>query len=68
MKTAIKYYELSLKQSPRGSYSEEVLYNLITINNEVDIKKSKSYAKKLVNQFPNSQYNNSVVKEILKKD
>lgn len=65
---AIKYYELSLKQSPRGSYSEEVLYNLITINNEVDVKKSKSYAKKLVNQFPNSQYNNSIVKEILKKD
>lgn len=64
---AIKYYELTLIKFPSGSYYQEVLYNLITINKEVDVKKSKSYAERLVNQFPNSQYNNSVVKEILKK-
>ena len=63
---AVKYYELSLRKFPSGSYSQEVLYNLITINKEVDVKKSKSYAEELVKKFPKSQYNNSVVKEILK--
>ena len=64
---SVKYYELSLKQFPSGSYIEEVLYNLIIINKGVDIKKSKSYAEKLVKQFPNSSYNNSIVKKILEK-
>ena len=62
---SVKYYELSLKQFPRGSYVEEVLYNLIIINKEVDIKKSKSYAQQLVKRFPNSLYNNTIVKNVL---
>ena len=62
---AIKYYELSVKQFPRGSYAEEVLYNLILINKDVDINKARGYAEKLVKQFPHSQYNNTVVKKIL---
>jgi len=62
---AIKYYELSLKQFPSGTYTEEVLYNLIIINKEIDINKAKDYAEKLVKQFPHSQYDNSIVKEIL---
>ena len=62
---ALKYYELNLKQYPRGTYCEEVLYNLIIINKELNITKSKIYAQKLVKQFPRSQYNNSIVKEIL---
>jgi len=64
---AIKYYELNLKQFPRGSYTQEILYNLILINKEVDINKAKEYAEKLVNQFPNSLYYNSIVKNILGK-
>ena len=64
-KNALKYYELNLKQYPKGTYCEEVLYNLIIINKELNITKSKIYAQKLVKQFPNSQYNNSIVKEIL---
>ena len=63
---AIKYYELSLKQFPSGSYAEEVLYNLILINKDIDINKAKGYAEKLVKQFPDSQYNNTIVKKILK--
>ena len=63
---AVKYYELNLKQFPSGSYVEEVLYNLTIINKDVDITKSKGYAEKLVVQFPHSQYNNSIVKKILK--
>ena len=62
---AVKYYELSLKQYPKGSYVEEVIYNLIVINKDIDRDKAKDYAKILVNQFPNSQYNNTVVKKIL---
>ena len=62
---AVKYYELSLKQFPSGSYTQEVLYNLILINKDVDIKKANSYAEKLVEEFPNSQYNNTIVKKIL---
>ena len=62
---AVKYYELILKQFPSGSYTEEVLYNLIFINKDVDINRAKVYAEKLVEQFPNSQYNNTVVRKIL---
>ncbi|MBX4263790.1 tetratricopeptide repeat protein [Clostridium estertheticum] len=62
---AVKYYELVLKQFPSGSYSEEVLYNLVLINKDVDENKAKFYAEKLVKQFPNSLYKNSIVKKIL---
>ncbi|MFT5875163.1 MAG: tetratricopeptide (TPR) repeat protein [Clostridium sp.] len=61
----VKYYELTLKQFPNGSYTEEVIYNLILINKDIDIDKAKSYADKLVRQFPHSQYYNSIVKEII---
>ncbi|MBU3160320.1 tetratricopeptide repeat protein [Clostridium frigoris] len=62
---AVKYYELIIKQFPRGSYTEEVLYNLILINKDIDSNKAKIYAEKLVKQFPNSLYKNSIVKKIL---
>ncbi|MBU3142752.1 tetratricopeptide repeat protein [Clostridium sp. CF012] len=63
---AVVYYELSLKQFPKGSYTQEILYNLILINKDVDIVKAKGYAEKLIKKFPDSQYNNTVVKNILK--
>ncbi|MBU3188549.1 tetratricopeptide repeat protein [Clostridium bowmanii] len=63
---AIKYYENCLKQFPKGSYTEEALYNLILINKDVDKNKAVGYAEKLVDQFPNSQYYNTIVKNILK--
>ena len=63
---AIKYYEYYLKQFPKGSYMEEVLYNLILINKDVDKNKAAGYAEKLVDKFPNSQYYNTIVKNILK--
>ena len=63
---AIVYYEISLKQFPKGSYTQEVLYNLILINKDIDIIKSKGYAEKLIKQFPNTQYYNTIVKNILK--
>ncbi|MBU3098095.1 MULTISPECIES: tetratricopeptide repeat protein [Clostridium] len=62
---AVKYYEIILKQFPSGSYTEEVLYNLVLINKDVDSNKAKFYAEKLVEQFPDSLYKNSIVKKIL---
>ncbi|NNU74991.1 tetratricopeptide repeat protein [Clostridium estertheticum] len=62
---AVKYYEFVLKQFPSGSYTEEVLYNLVLINKDVDSNKAKLYAEKLVEQFPDSLYKNSIVKKIL---
>ncbi|MGK0468684.1 tetratricopeptide repeat protein [Clostridium sp.] len=62
---AVKYYELTLNKFPNGNYTEEVLYNLILINKDVDLNKAKDYAEKLVKQFPDSDYNNSIVKSIL---
>ena len=62
---AIVYYELCLKQYPKGSYTQEVLYNLILIYKDVDINKAKGYAKNLIERFPESQYNNTIVKNIL---
>ncbi|WP_298842038.1 tetratricopeptide repeat protein [Clostridium sp.] len=62
---AVKYYELVLKQFPRGDYTEEVLYNLILINKDVDSNKAEFYAEKLVKQFPKSIYKNTIVKKIL---
>jgi len=63
---AVKYYEICLKQFPKGSYTQEILYNLIVINKDIDINKAKGYAEKLVNRFPDSQYYNTIVKDILK--
>jgi tetratricopeptide (TPR) repeat protein len=61
---AVKYYELTINKFPNGSYTEEVLYNLILINKDVDLNKAKEYAEKLAKQFPDSEYNNSMVKSI----
>ncbi|MBU3128519.1 hypothetical protein LGL55_04625 [Clostridium tagluense] len=63
---AVIYYELSLKQFPEGSYAEEILYNLIFINKDIDVVKAKGYAEKLIKQFPDSQYNNDIVQNMLK--
>jgi tetratricopeptide (TPR) repeat protein len=62
---AVKYYEITLNKFPSGSYTEEVLYNLIFINKDVDLNKAKDYAEKLLKQFPSSEYNNSMVKSII---
>ncbi|MGH4140456.1 tetratricopeptide repeat protein [Clostridium sp.] len=63
---ASKYYKDYLKQFSKGSYTEEVLYNLILINKDLDKNKAVGYAERLVERFPNSQYYNTIVKNILK--
>lgn len=63
---AIKYYDISLEKFPSGTYKQETLYNLILINKDVNMDKAKIYAQRLNKEFPKSQYNNSIVKNILK--
>lgn len=62
---AIKYYELYASTYSEGEYIDAVLYNLAMIYKNVDINKSKEYAKSLTERFPNSIYNNTNIKSIL---
>lgn len=64
---ANKYYLEYVDKFPKGDYIEEVLYRLVLINKDIDINKSKEYARKLSINYPDSQYNNSVIKNILNK-
>lgn len=64
---AIKYYEIYDKNFKDNTYSDIVLYNLSILYKNIDINKSKNYAKKLVNNYSSSIYNNSNIKNILDK-
>ena len=61
------YYEeyISEEYDDEKTYEEEVLYKLATLNKDSDKVKSKKYARKLVNSFDDSMYNNIIIKEIL---
>lgn len=64
---ASKYYVEYIDKFPKGDYAEEVLYRLVLINKDTDISKAKEYAIKLSTNHSNSQYNNSVIKNIINK-
>ncbi len=65
---AVKYYvEYDNKFGTNGGYADTVLYNLAMIYKASDINKAKYYANKLVNNYPDSIYNNSNVQNILAK-
>ena len=64
METALKYYTI-YDESFKGDYEETVLYRLAVIYGEIDKAKAKEYAKRLVNSYPDSIYNNSNIKQIL---
>lgn len=61
---AIKYYEFYNNNCKDKTYSDIVLYNLSILYKNIDINNSKNYAKKLVDDYPNSIYNNSNIKDI----
>lgn len=63
--SAIKYYTQYDQKFSNGDYEETVLYNLITIYKDVDKGKAKIYSQKLIDKYPNSIYNNSVIKGLL---
>ncbi len=68
--TAEEYYKMYVENySEKDSYFDESYYNLgMMYYNKGDLKNSKLTLKKLVNKVPNSMYNNSKVKEILKEE
>lgn len=63
--SAFKYYEEYLIKYPSGNYEVDVLYKLATLNKNIANQKSKIYAQKLVDKYPASKYNNSIITWIL---
>ncbi|APM37600.1 tetratricopeptide repeat protein [Clostridium kluyveri] len=65
LKGSIKYYEEYDGNFSDGSYEETVLYRLAVIYKDLNMEQSKSYAKKLVNTYPESIYNNSQINNLI---
>ncbi|MBC8059732.1 MAG: tetratricopeptide repeat protein [Clostridiaceae bacterium] len=63
----IKYYEEYSNTFPKGSYEATVLYNLAILYSKSDMNKAKGFAKMLLENFPNEDYNNSIMRDILAK-
>lgn len=61
----IKYYEMYDSNYNTGSYEETVLYELAVAYKDIDKGKAKNYASSLVQHYPNSMYNNSIIKSIM---
>jgi tetratricopeptide (TPR) repeat protein len=64
---SVKYYSEYGDKYPSGDYEQTIIYELALIYKDVDGVKSKSYAERLVNLYPKSIYNNSIINEILKR-
>lgn len=64
---ALKFYSIYDTNFNKEDYEEIVLYNMAIINKYIDINKAKQYAGRLSDNYPNSIYNNSNIKDILKK-
>ncbi|MBV4419018.1 tetratricopeptide repeat protein [Clostridium tyrobutyricum] len=62
---AIKYYKQYDNSYSDGDYEETVLYKLSLIYNDLDKQKSKTYAQELIDKYPSSIYNNSVINSIV---
>ena len=64
---AIKYYSKYEKTDygEEGSYREIVLYKLAILNKDKNKKESEKFARKLVNEYSDSMYNNDNIKAIL---
>lgn len=62
---AIKYYIEYDEKFSKGDYEETVLYDLATMYKNMDKSKASNYAQKLVDNYPNSLYNNSIIQSLL---
>lgn len=63
---AIKYYDSYIRDYPEGDYMPQVLYELAMIYKNIDANKAKEYAVRLNKDFPNSIYNNTNIKSMIK--
>ncbi|NFM24952.1 hypothetical protein FDB84_10955, partial [Clostridium sporogenes] len=62
---SIRYYEIYVNGFIKNNYGDIALYKLAILNEKIDDVKSKNYAKKLSQMYPNSMYNNSNIKRII---
>ncbi|NFF66422.1 hypothetical protein FCV31_03315, partial [Clostridium sporogenes] len=62
---AIRYYEIYVNSFVKSDYGDLALYKVATLNEKIDDVKSKNYAKKLSQIYPQSIYNNSNIKRII---
>jgi tetratricopeptide (TPR) repeat protein len=62
---AIKYYTQYDEKYENGDYEETVLYALATMYKDSDKSKAASFAQKLIDKYPKSIYNNSVIKNLI---
>ncbi|MDS1003726.1 tetratricopeptide repeat protein [Clostridium sporogenes] len=62
---SIRYYEIYANGFIKNNYGDIALYKLAILNEKIDDVKSKNYAKKLSQMYPNSMYNNSNIKRII---
>lgn len=62
---AIKYYEEYVSKYKGENYIQEVYYNLALSYKDIDINKSKEYAKVIAEKYSGSMYYNSKIKEII---
>lgn len=62
---AINYYDSYIEEYEGGSYIQEAYYRAALIYKDRNNEKSKSYALKLKDNYPNSIYNNSKIQEII---
>lgn len=65
-KEAINYYEDYYNNYKDGPYIETVLYSLAILYKQEDLTKSKLYAIKLRDKYPESIYNNEIISNLLK--
>lgn len=62
---AINYYDFYIEEYEGGSYIQEAYYRAALIYKDRNNEKSKTYALKLKDNYPNSIYNNSKIQEII---
>lgn len=61
---AMKYYTQYDEEYGEDDYEETVLYDLATMYKDLDKTKSSNYAEKLIGRYPQSIYDNSVIKNL----
>ena len=62
---ALSYYNRYNISFPKGDYEDLVLYKLVILNKDIDKNEAKKYAKRIITEYPNSEYNNSIIKSVL---
>ncbi|WP_251860753.1 tetratricopeptide repeat protein [Clostridium sp. Marseille-Q2269] len=63
----LKYYEIYANKFTNSDYGDLALYKLAILNEKIDDNKSRNYAEKLSETYPESMYNNSNINRILNK-